>query len=254
MKENQTENEISVIIITGNEQKNIKDCLESVKWTNEIIVVDSESTDNTIEIAEIYTKKVFINPWSGYSDQKKYALSKASNEWVLSIDADERVTAELKEYILNKDLSIASGYYILRNNYFLGKKILGCGWDKDYQLRLFKKSEVSVTDRLVHEGFVVAGKSMKISHSIIHYTSRSLHQALDKENQYSSLLAEEKVGTKNVGFTSFTIKPFIALYQHFIARKGYKDGVYGFLISLLHAISQLQVLSKIWEINRNANS
>jgi len=254
MKENHSKNKISVIIIAGNEEENIKDCLESVKWADEIVVVDSESTDNTVEIAKSYTEKVFVKPWSGYSEQKKYALSKASNEWVLSIDADERITTELKDYLSCEDINAANGYYIKRDNYFLGKIILGCGWDKDYQMRLFKKSEASVTDRLVHEGFEIKGKSMTIKYPIIHYTNKSLHQALDKANHYSTLLAKEKFKEKNVGFLSLVFKPFIALYQHFIARKGYKNGVYGFLVSLLHSITQLQELAKIWEINRNAKS
>jgi glycosyltransferase involved in cell wall biosynthesis len=254
VKENNSMNNISVIIIAGNEEENIRDCLESVKWADETIVVDSESTDNTVEIAKTYTEKVFIRTWNGYSDQQKYALSKVSNDLVLSIDADERVTTELTDYILNKDLNVANGYFIRRDNYFLDNKIHGCGWDNDYQMRLFKKSEVSVTDRLVHGGFVVAGKSMKIHYSIVHYTGKSLHQALEKTNEYSSLLSREKAGSKIVGFTSLAFEPIIALYQHFIARKGYKDGVYGFLVSLFHAITKLQELAKIWEINRNAKS
>jgi hypothetical protein len=172
---------------------------------------------------------------------------------VLSIDADERVTIELKDYILNKDLNVANGYFILQNNYYLDNKINGCGWDNDYQMRLFKKSDVSVTDRLVHEGFVVIGKSTKINYSVVHYTNNSLHQPLEKTNGYSSLLSREKAGSKIVGFTSIAFEPFIALYQHFVARKGYKDGVYGFLISLFHAITKLQELVKIWEIKRNTN-
>ncbi len=248
------QNKISVIVITGNEEQNIRDCLESVKWADEIIVVDSESTDRTVEIAKTYTEKVFINPWKGYSNQKKYAISKTTNEWILSIDADERVTTSLKDYILKNDINVANGYYIIRENYFLGKKITGCGWGDDYQLRLIKKSEAEITDSLVHEGFVVRGKSKKIEHPIVHYTNKSIHQALNKVNEYSGLFAKEKYETKKVGFASLAIKPIIALYQHFIARKGYKDGIYGFLVTLMHATTKLQELAKIWELKRNARA
>jgi hypothetical protein len=95
---------------------------------------------------------------------------------------------------------------------------------------------------------------MKIDYSIVHYTNKGLHQALDKTNQYSSLFAKEKYKSRNVGFTALVFKPFLALYQHFIARKGYKDGIYGFLVSLIHSITKLQELAKIWEINRNVTA
>ena len=246
------QNKISVILITGNEEENIGDCLKSVNWADEIIVVDSESTDRTVEIAKTYTEKVFIKSWDGYSDQIKYALSKVNNEWVLSIDADERVTVELKEYILSSNLNDANGYYILLDNYFLGKKIIGCGWSNDYQMRLFKKSEVTVTESPVKKGFVVAGKSMNINDSIVHDTNRSLHQTLERTNYYSTLLSQEKAGSKKVGIISLTFKPLIAFFQQFITCKVYKDGVYGFLVSLIYTITKLQELAKIWEINRNA--
>lgn len=134
-----TQNKISVVIITLNEENNIKDCLESVKWADEIMVVDSESSDETVKIAKEYTDKVFINKWSGYSAQKTYALSLVKNDWVLSLDADERVSEELAKEILRTDLSQNNGYFIKRNNYFLGKLIRGCGWGNDLQLRLVKK-------------------------------------------------------------------------------------------------------------------
>ena len=141
---------ISVIIITSNEEINIEDCLHSVEWSDEIIVVDSQSQDKTVEIAKKFTTKVFIKKWEGYSAQKKYALSLAENEWVLSLDADERITPELRDEIklsIKKDFD---GYKIPRENYFLGKHITGCGWNEDYQLRLFKKSKTGLTDSLVH--------------------------------------------------------------------------------------------------------
>lgn len=244
-------NKISVIIITGNEKNNIRDCLESVKWADEIIVVDSESTDGTVEIAKEFTENVFIKRWEGFSKQKLFAMQQAGNEWVLSLDADERVKPRLAEEILSKDLSHADGFYIRRENYFMGKLITGCGWGNDYQLRLFRKSKTKLTDNLVHEGFVVSGKRAKLENEIIHFTYNNLHHALEKINDYTDLEAAEKASVKNVTIISIAVKPFIGFLQHFFARRGFKDGIYGFFVSVLHAITILQVQTKIREIRNN---
>jgi len=246
-------NKISVIIITGNEEENIRDCLKSVSWADEIIVVDSESVDKTIEIAKEFTSKIFIHKWEGYARQKLFALEKSNNEWVLSLDADERVKPKLAEEIITKDLSEAVGYYIRRENYFMGKLITGCGWGNDYQLRLFKKSKTMLTDHLVHEGFVVVGKREKLKNEIIHFTYKDLHQALEKVNEYSTLEALEKAEKKNVKILVIIFKPFLELIKYFISRKGYKDGINGFLISLLHSLTIFQVQVKIWELKQKHN-
>ncbi len=150
-------NKISVIVIAGNEESNIEDCLESVAWADEIVVVDSASADRTVEIAKRHTPNVHVRAWQGYANQKAFALNAATNEWVLSLDADERVQPKLAEEIAAVDLGAFDGYRIKRENYFLGKRIRGCGWGRDYQLRLFRKSRTTVTDRQVHEGFKVDG-------------------------------------------------------------------------------------------------
>ena len=130
--------------------------------------------------------------------------------------------------------------------------ITGCGWGNDYQLRLFNKSKTKLTDNLVHEGFVVDGKSLKLKNTIVHLTNKNLYHAIEKANKYSSLESIEKYKTKNVSSVSIIIKPIFELYQHFVARKGYKDGVFGLLVSAIHALTKLMVLSKIWELkNRN---
>jgi glycosyltransferase involved in cell wall biosynthesis len=246
------QNKISVIIITGNEEKNIKDCLESVRWADEVIVVDSESTDETVNIAKKFTNKVFIRKWGGYADQKAYAMGLTKNEWVLSLDADERVTPELSKEITGLDLSIekANAFKIHRDNYFLGEKITSCGWENDYQLRLFKKSETKLTDRLVHEGFIVEGSVSKLKNSIAHYSYQNLKDGLKKINEYSTLEAQEKYKRKNVNLFTILFVPVSAFIQHFIFRKGFKNGIYGMMVSLMHATTKLQVQMKMWELKK----
>ncbi len=241
-------NRISVIIITKNESQNIRDCLESVRWADEIIVIDSGSSDDTVSIARQFTDKVFYNEWKGFAEQKSFAMSLATNDWLLSLDADERLTEKLKDEILNSNLDEFDGYRIKRDNFFLGKIIRGCGWGNDYQLRLFKKSKTRLTDRLVHEGFEVEGKVGQLKNSMLHFSYRNFRDAFRKINHYSTLEAIEKQNRKNVNAFTIVITPVIAFLQHFFFRKGFIDGIYGLFVSIMHAITKLQVQLKIWEL------
>lgn len=249
------QNKISVIIITKNESKNIKSCLESVIWADEIIVVDSESTDDTIKIAKEFTDKVFVHKWKGYAPQKSYALSLANNEWVLSLDADERIKNELADEIVSigSDNSKFDAFKIHRENYFLGKNITTCGWGSDYQLRLFRKSKTTLSSRLVHEGFIVEGNVGVLKNSMVHYSYVNLKEGFKKINEYSTLEANEKFNRKSVTFLSIVFYPIIAFLQHYIIRRGFMDGKHGLMVSLMHSITKLQVQMKIWEIKKANN-
>ncbi len=242
-------NKISVIVITKDEERNIIDCLKSVEWADEIIVVDSESTDRTIELAKQFSDKIFTRKWEGYVSQKRYALSLATNEWVLSLDADERITPELKQEILNLTFKNFSGYKIRRKNFLLKKEITSCGWEKDYQLRLMKKDKTSFSDRLVHEKFIVDGEVSTLKNPMLHYTFSSFSDYLNKINYYTSLKAQELFKKKKrVGawtIFSHTVSAFFAFY---IFRKGFKDGVYGLIISFLHSVSTMMNYVKLWEL------
>jgi len=244
---------ISAIIIAGREEKNIAACLDSVRWTDEIVVVNSESKDRTVEIARQYTDKVFVRKWEGYASQKNYSLQQASNEWVLSIDADERVSPELREEILNLDFSIADGFYVPRRNYFLDKVVRSCGWSPDYQLRLFKKSKTRLSNRQVHEGFVVDGTKEYLKNELIHYTHSSVTDTLEKINEYSTLEAEEKSKKIKMSGSKILLKPIWEFLRHFVIRRGFTDGVRGLMVSIIHAMTKTQVYLKIWEIQNVRN-
>lgn len=242
-------NKISVTVITKDEERNISDCLKSVAWADEIIVVDSESTDRTIELAKQFTDKIFIRKWEGYVPQKRYALGLAANEWVLSLDADERITPELKEEILNLSPGDLFGFKIRRKNFLMNKEITSCGWEKDYQLRLFKKDKTDLNERLVHEKFVAEGKIGTLKNPMLHFTFSSFEEYLSKINIYTSLKAQElfKKKKKVGGWTIFshTVSAFFAF---FIIRRGFKDGIYGLIISLLHSVSTMMNYIKLWEL------
>jgi glycosyltransferase involved in cell wall biosynthesis len=241
---------LSVVLITGNEESNITACLESVAgWAEEIVVVDSESADQTVAIARKYTDRIIIRRWEGFAAQKQFAMEQAKCEWVLSIDADERVSPELRDAI-TRELSgnpLHSGYRVPRRNHFLGKWIRSCFWYPDYQLRLFRRKDASVTRARVHEGFVVNGETGMLKGDLIHFTYRSLDEALRKINSYSSLAAEDRVSGKRIGVRHIILHPVAAFLTDFVSRKGYRDGMHGFLVSFLNALTNFMMYAKLWE-------
>lgn len=242
-------NKVSVVVITKDEEKNISDCLKSVEWADEIIVIDSESTDKTVELAKQFTDRIFIRKWEGYVPQKKYALSLAKNEWILSLDADERITTELKDEILKLSPGSFSGFKIRRKNFLLKKEITSCGWEKDYQLRLLKRDKAGLSDRLVHEKFIVDGQVDKLKNPMLHYTFSSFSEYLDKINYYTSLKAQELVSKKKrVGSLTIFLHTVSAFFAFFFIKRGFKDGVYGLIISLLHSVSTMMNYIKLWEL------
>ncbi len=240
---------ISAVIIVFNEEANLNGCLESINWVDEIVVVDSYSTDKTIEIAKRFTDKIFQKKWEGFAKQRKYSIEVASYEWILSIDADERVTPELKNSILKNLESVkeVNGYKVARKNYFLGKWITGAHWYPDHQLRVFRKDKARIEEVLVHEGFEVEGKSEIIYGDIIHYSYKSLDEAFKKINHYSSLAAQQRAA-KKVRVIDIILHPFAAFLTDYFSRKAYKDGVHGLLVAIMHAMTNLMTYTKIWEI------
>ncbi|MEW6508945.1 MAG: glycosyltransferase family 2 protein [Bacteroidota bacterium] len=246
---------LSVVIIAGNEEKNIRDCLESVKWADEIIVIDSESTDNTREIAKEFTPNVFVKKWEGFVPQRKFSIEKTSNDWVLSVDADERVSAELKielQKLLGSSNKL-NGYFVPRQNYFLNKLIKSCGWYPDYQMRLFNKCFAGISNRKVHEGFEVKGKTGKLKNHLIHFTHQNITDTIKKINEYSYLQALEKKNGKKVKAVNLIFNPAAAFLNHFIGRKGFRDGIHGLMVSLIHSITNLLTYMKTWELQNKRN-
>ena len=240
---------ISVIIITKDEEQLIEDCLKSVGWADEIIVVDSGSKDRTLEITKKYTDNIFFNEWKGFASQKDFALGLAKNDWVLSIDADERISSKLKEEIEKNDFLQYDGYFIQRENYFFKKHITTCGWGRDRQLRLFRKSKTKLTNRLVHEGFEVDGTIGNLKNPVIHFTFNSIEKTISKINHYSTLEALEKYKTKKkiTGGTilSHGVSSFM---RSFISLRGYKDGVHGMMISIIDSMTTFLTYMKMWEL------
>lgn len=239
-------NKISATIITFNEQANIERCLKSILWVDEIVIVDSYSTDNTIEICKKYNCKIIQTEWQGFGKTKKFAVDSASHDWILSIDADEEVTEQLKIKIL--DLLVAPDYYgfkIKRRSHYLGKEIKHCGWDRDYPLRLFNRQFANFNDKEVHESVILNGKKGRIHEPFLHYTYPTISSHINKINRYSELAAlngENKYSLLTSLF--FGVNKFLKMY---LLQKGFLDGKYGFLLCVNSAFGVYLKYIKAWE-------
>ena len=245
---------ISVAIITKDEEHNIRDCLESVRWADEVVVVDNGSTDNTLKICREYRARVYEEEWKGYSGQKNSAIGKARNEWVLSLDADERVTPDLREEIagaLDENSSV-DGYFIPRKNFFLGRWIKHCGWYPDFNLRLFRKSRGRFAERTVHEKVEIRGRTANLRCPLMHETYRSLSEFFQRMDRYSTLAAREmyQEGRKS-GFYDIFFRPPFTFLQMYILRAGFLEGYSGFLLSSLYSFYTFAKYTKLKELRES---
>jgi len=227
---------VSVVIVTKNEERNIGDALKSVSDAQEIIVIDSFSTDRTVGICREYTDKVFQQEWQGFARQKQAAVDLAKGEWVLILDADERVTPQLKAEITN---SIAgtdlNGFFVPRENYFMGKWIRHSGWWPDHTLRLFRKDKGRLEPREVHEKVVIDGQAGYLKNPLKHYTYHSVQDFLERNDRYSDLAAREILKTSGrAGLFSLTLKPLATFIKMYILKLGLLDGASGLMLALLY--------------------
>ena len=246
---------LSVTVIAGEVEDEIRGCLESVKWADEIIVVDS-SVSRTVEIAREFTDKVLVREWNGYGSQKQFALESATKEWVLSLDTDERVSEHLREEIKSvlSDDTAYDGYYIPRRGYFLGHWIKHCGWYPDHQLRLFRRSKAKMNDRKVHEAFMVNGPVGFLKNDLHHYTHPTIEKAIAKGREYAALEAAEKVGKRRVSALLVVLHPVVEFFSSFFLKQGFRDGVYGLMVCMIHAMTDAQTYMKIWEMQNVSRS
>jgi glycosyltransferase involved in cell wall biosynthesis len=246
---------LSVTIICKNEEENIRGCLESVKWADEIILVDSYSIDRTIEIAKEYTDKIYQQEWLGFAKQREFALSKVSKEWVFPLDADERCSPELKDEILYviKSEKKFTGYRIPRKSFFLNKWIKHGGWYPGYQTRLFLKEKAYVADRLVHEGYEIKGETGFLKNNILHYTVNSISDYMSRVNHYSTLQAVEKSNKKKVKLSDILFRPVASHIQQFILKRGFLDGIYGLMVTNFDVITNMLTYMKAWELQHKSS-
>src|SRR2546422_6343551 len=242
---------IAAVVITKNEERNITACLESLKWVGEIIVVDAESSDRTVELAKAYTSKVFVRRWPGYGPQKSFAMHQATAGWILIVDADERVTGELREEILKvlqKD-NPAIAYRIPRKNFYYGCWIRGAGQYPDRQLRLMRRGQGRYNDLPIHEHLQVEGLICDLIGHLDHHSYPTVLSHELKVGRYSTLSAQERTnaGYARVSSLNLLINPLWAFIKIYVLRGGYRDGIHGFLFSAFSAAHVLLKYAKLWE-------
>lgn len=243
----------SVYIICKNEEKHIKRVLESVKDFDEIVIVDSGSTDNTLNIAKEYTNKIFHQDWLGFAKQKEYAKNLCQNEWVLNLDADEQLTEELKKEIEKViEENKIDGLDIKISSQFLGK--FNSEKSKfNRRIRFFRKSVGHYPDKLVHESIVVKGKINKADGFIYDYGTMDLKTHLSKINEYSSLRADEKfVKNKKASFAKLLFVFPLSFFKSFIIKRGFLNGMRGFIAAMNNAFYAFLKEAKLYELNNKS--
>lgn len=227
---------LSVIVITHNEAPNIERCLTSVAFADEIVIVDSESTDNTVELAKAHTPHVYVQAWQGFGAQKQTALNHATQDWVLSLDADEVVSAELRQEILNALCNApslkVSGYAIPFISYFCGHPIRYGDWRNERHLRLFQRSQGQFSADDVHEKIKLNGPIKRLSAPIHHHSYPNLSTVLQKIERYSSIGAHQKFKAgKRASFASALAHGVWAFLRGYVLKLGFLDGIPGFLLA-----------------------
>ena len=249
---------ISCAIVVFNEERNIAECLETAKWMDEIVVVDAFSTDRTKEICGQFTDKIYQRPWRGFGDQKNFGINQAANDWVFILDADERITPELRqeiEYVLaSKDKDIPVAYSVPRRNFYFGKWVKTAGCYPDRQLRLFRKGIGQLNDEEPHNKFVFEGKAGLLASPLDHYTERTIEDHFRKFRNFTTLAARERrKRKKTVSWADLTFRPLFTFNKYFIARKGFQDGMHGFLICVFASMYTFVKYAKLWESLRTSN-
>jgi len=248
---------LSVTIITRDEAANLAAALESVSWADEIVVVDSESTDATVDIARRYTSKVLVRPWPGYVEQKNRAAAEATHDWILSIDADERVTPELAAEIqaILRGEPAAAGYRVPRVTFHLGRWIRSTDWYPDYQLRLYDRRRGRWTGKLVHESVKVDGTPVDLSGELQHYAYRNLSHHLQTMDRYTTLAARQmRDDGRTAGWFDLALHPPAAFVRNYVLRGGFRDGLAGLVISTLNATYVALKFAKLWELCSHSTS
>lgn len=251
---------LSVVIITKNEEANIARTLESVRWAEQRILVDSGSTDRTVEIAKQHGASVFEEEWKGYAAQKNSAIAKASCDWVLSLDADEQVSADLGENIRRVTSAGGStpisGYFVARRNFFLGRWIRHGGFYPDRKLRLFRRGTAEFVERAVHETMRVNGPTATLSGDLIHNAYPTLAGYIETMNRYSTLAAGVLIREHRVRcsllwfFVNVRQRPVLNFIWNYFFRGGFLDGREGFLLHWYHNVYVSWKYAKAWEVYR----
>jgi glycosyltransferase involved in cell wall biosynthesis len=246
---------LSVTIITRDEEAQIADCLESVRWADEIIVVDTGSVDRTLELCSKYTPHVYSRSWEGYARAKNAAIALATGDWILSLDADERVSAGLRQEIVSLQhqarCSRAQGYAIPRRNYLWGQWLRHGGLYPDYQIRLFKRGKGEFKLRRVHESVTIDGPVARLQHAIEHYSYQGISDVIQRLDRYAELAALDLWDQgRPLRRSALVVRPLGRFLRNYGLKQGFRDGIPGLFMAMSYAYGVFAREAKLWEMAR----
>jgi glycosyltransferase involved in cell wall biosynthesis len=246
---------ISCAIVVFNEERNIREALDLVAWMDEIIIVDSYSTDHTVEICQEFTPHVFQRKWNGFGEQKNFAIDHATSHWVFILDADERVSddlrAEIPRVLEASDQAGPVAYSLPRKNYYYGEWVRWGGVYPDYQLRLFRRGVGRLDDSEPHNRFVFEGLHGYLTNALDHYTELTIEDHFKKFNNFTTLAARERGKTKKtVRWTDLTVRPLFTFWKYYFRRQGFRDGVRGLIVCVFASMYTFVKYAKLWDATR----
>ena len=250
-------NRLSVLIPTRNEERNLPECLASCAFADEIVVVDSGSTDGTVEVARAAGAQILVRTFDTHARQKNWALPKLAHDWVLVLDADERVTPALRNAIREalRDPGSVRGFVLRRVNTFLAREIRGCGWQHDRVLRLFDRRAGGFDDRRVHEQVRLDGETRRLEAPLLHHSCRELSEWIRKTERYAALGAEEAHGRgRRPRFGDLTVRPAARFAKQWILQAGFRDGTEGWLLCATSAYGVLLKYARLRELAMRART
>jgi len=241
---------VSVVITTFNEEVNVGECIESVLWADEILLVDSFSTDRTLEIARRYPIQVLQREYYGSAAQKNWALDRVNHDWVLIVDADERVTQPLAREILSvlANDPAANGFYIRRENVFIDKVIRHSGWSTDKVVRLFRRDKGRYPNRRVHADLEIGGPVPVLHRAFLHYTFRTFDQYFPKFLNYAEWGAAQAFRDgRRSSLVEIAFRPWWRFVRTYFLQLGFLDGSYGFVLCVLQSFGVFLKYARLWE-------
>ena len=248
---------VSVTIITLDEADHIAEAIDSASWADEVVVVDSGSRDDTVAIARAKGARTETRSWTGYVDQKNFAASLAANDWIFSLDADERIPPGLAREVrsLLEEPPPLAGYRVPRVTYHFGRWVRTTDFYPDYQTRLYDRRRARWRGRYVHESVTVDGACGRLVNELEHYSYRDLRDHLDRINTYTSLAARQMHETgRRAGPLDLVVHPVAAFARNYLLRRGFIDGAAGLTLSIVNAYSVFLKFAKLWELQRMADS
>ncbi len=248
---------ITAIIPTYNEEHNIEEAINSVQWADEILVVDSFSTDNTIALAKELGARVIQREYEHSASQKNWAIPQATHEWIFLLDADERVDEALQQEIqtiLKKEKIEEVAFWIKRRNFFMGTEIKYSGWQGDKVIRLFKRDECKYEDKSVHAEIICNGKVGMLQNKLIHYTFKDIFHYLEKWDRYTTMSAKDRAKRgERPNIYHFLVKPAFRFFQDYFLKLGILDGLTGYILCTLSSMSVFMRYLKVRQFNQDKN-